>query len=179
MAAFINAGDEKEIIFTRGTTEGINLVAQTWGRAFLKPGDEIIISAMEHHSNIVPWQMICQATGAQLRVIPMNDAGELRMDEFAKLLNGKTKFVAITHLSNSLGTVNDVAEMIRQAHQVGSKVLIDGAQWVAHYATDVQAIDADFYVSPVTNYSAPPASGCSTASVSYSIRCPHGRAVGT
>jgi len=146
VAAFINAAEDKEIIFTRGTTEGINLVAQAWGREFLKPGDEVVISAMEHHSNIVPWQMICQATGAQLRVIPMNDAGELLMNDYARLLGGKTKFVAVTHLSNSLGTINDVNEIIRLAHAAGAKVLIDGAQWVAHYPTDVQAMDADFYV---------------------------------
>ncbi len=146
VAAFINAAEDKQIIFTRGTTEGINLVAQSWGRTFLKPGDEVIISAMEHHSNIVPWQMACQATGATLRVIPMNDAGELLMDEYVKLLNSKTKFVAVTHLSNSLGTINDVASIIQQAHAVGAKVLIDGAQWIAHYPTDVQALDADFYV---------------------------------
>jgi cysteine desulfurase/selenocysteine lyase len=146
VAKFINAGDDKEIIFTRGTTEGINLVAQSWGRHFLKAGDEVVISAMEHHSNIVPWQMICQATGAVLRVIPMNDAGELLMDEYAKLLGGKTKFVAVTHLSNSLGTINDVNSIIKQAHAVGAKVLIDGAQWVAHYPTDARAMNADFYV---------------------------------
>jgi cysteine desulfurase/selenocysteine lyase len=145
VAAFINAADEKEIIFTRGTTEGINLVAQAWGRAFLHRDDEVIISAMEHHSNIVPWQMVCQTTGAKLRVIPMNDAGELLMDEYAKLLSSKTKLVSVCHLSNSLGTINDVKAIIKQAHAVGAKVLVDGAQWVAHYATDVQELDADFY----------------------------------
>jgi len=146
VAKFINAADDREIIFTRGTTEGINLVAQTWGRSFLKTGDEVIVSAMEHHSNIVPWQMICQATGAVLRVIPMNDAGELLMDEYAKLLGNKTKFVSVCHLSNSLGTINPVSKIIKQAHAVGAKALIDGAQWVAHYATDVRELDADFYV---------------------------------
>ena len=146
VAAFINASEDKEIIFTRGTTEGINLVAQSWGRAFLHAGDEVIISAMEHHSNIVPWQMICQATGAKLKVIPMNDAGELLMDEYNRLLSSKTKMVSACHLSNSLGTVNDVKTIAKQAHAVGAKVLIDGAQWVAHYPTDVQDIGADFYV---------------------------------
>jgi cysteine desulfurase/selenocysteine lyase len=146
VAGFINAAEDKEIIFTRGTTESINLVAQTWGRTFLNAGDEVIISAMEHHSNIVPWQMICQATGAKLRVIPMSDAGELLMGEYAALLNPKTKFVSVCHLSNSLGTVNDVMSIIKQAHAVGAKVLIDGAQWVAHYPTDVRDLNADFYV---------------------------------
>ncbi len=146
VAAFIHAAEDKEIIFTRGTTEGINLVAQTWGRKFLQAGDEIIISAMEHHSNIVPWQMLCEVTGAELRVIPMNDAGELLMDEYSKLLNSKTRLVSVCHLSNSLGTINPVQRIIQQAHGVGAKVLIDGAQWVAHYPTDVVELDADFYV---------------------------------
>jgi cysteine desulfurase/selenocysteine lyase len=146
VAQFINAAEDKECIFTRGTTEGINLVAQSWGRQFLKAGDEVLISAMEHHSNIVPWQMICQATGATMRVIPMNDAGELRMDLFAKMLSPKTKMVAVTHLSNSLGTVNDVKAIAKAAHAVGAKVLADGAQWVAHYPTDVRDLDVDFYV---------------------------------
>ena len=145
VARFINSPSDAQVIFTRGTTESINLVAQSWGRAFLTPGDEVIVSAMEHHSNIVPWQMICQAMGATLRVIPMTDAGELRMDEYANLLNDKTRFVSVTHLSNSLGTVNDAKKIAEMAHAVGAKVLIDGAQWVAHYPTDVQEIDADFY----------------------------------
>lgn len=145
VAAFINAPDPACVIFTRGTTEAINLVAASWGRANLKAGDEIIISAMEHHSNIVPWQLIAEQTGARVRVIPMNDAGELLMDEYAKLLNPRTKMVAVVHLSNSLGTINDVKEIVHQAHAVGAKVLIDGAQWVAHYPTDVQAIGCDFY----------------------------------
>jgi cysteine desulfurase/selenocysteine lyase len=146
VARFINASDEREIIFTRGTTEGINLVAQAWGGAFLKAGDEVLISAMEHHSNIVPWQMICQTTGAVLRVIPMNDAGELLLEDYTQLLSSKTRLVAVCHLSNSLGTINPVKQMIEQAHGIGAKVLIDGAQWVAHYVTDVQELDADFYV---------------------------------
>src|SRR5215213_989840 len=116
VAAFVNAPDERECLFTRGTTEGINLVAGCWGRTFFKPGDEVIVSAMEHHSNIVPWQIACEATGARLRVIPMNDAGELLMDEYEKLLNGRTRFVSVTHLSNALGTINDVKRIAEMAH---------------------------------------------------------------
>jgi cysteine desulfurase/selenocysteine lyase len=145
VAKFINAADDKEIIFTRGTTEGINLVAASFGGAFLKPGDEVVISAMEHHSNIVPWQIACEIAGAKLRVIPINDAGELLLDEYAKLLNESTKFVSIVHLSNSLGTINDVKKIAAMAHAVGAKVLVDGAQWVAHCPTDVQDLDVDFY----------------------------------
>jgi cysteine desulfurase/selenocysteine lyase len=143
---FINAADPAEIIFTRGTTESINLVASSWGRAFLSEGDEVVVSALEHHSNIVPWQMICQQTGAKLRVIPMNDRGELILEEFAAMLNSRIKIVAVTHLSNSLGTVVPVEQIIQMAHSVGAKVLIDGAQWVAHAPTDVRTIGADFYV---------------------------------
>ncbi len=143
--AFLNAAEPAEIIFTRGTTESINLVAASWGRAFLKSGDEVVISALEHHSNIVPWQMICETTGAKLRVIPIDDTGTLRMDEYAKLLSSRTKFVALNHVSNALGTVNPVEEIIAKAHAVGAKVLIDGAQHVAHFKTDVRALDADFY----------------------------------
>src|SRR6185312_13963022 len=128
------------VIFTRGTTEAINLVASSFGRAFLKRGDEIILSAMEHHSNIVPWQIVAEATGAVIRVIPMNDAGELLLDEYQKLLNERTKFVSVVHLSNSLGTINDVKRISKMARDVGAKVLIDGAQWVAHYRTDVRAL---------------------------------------
>lgn len=142
---FLNAAEPQSIIFTRGTTEAINLVASSYGRANLKAGDQIILSAMEHHSNIVPWQILCAQTGAELRVIPFNDAGELDMDAFASLLNEKTKIVSIVHLSNSLGTINPVARIIEQAHRVGAVVMVDGAQWVAHGKTDVQALDADFY----------------------------------
>jgi cysteine desulfurase/selenocysteine lyase len=142
---FINAELSSEVIFTRGTTESINLVAATHGRANLKPGDEIVISAMEHHSNIVPWQMICQQTGATLRVVPMNDRGELLMDEYAKLLNERTRIVAIVHVSNSLGTINPVSEIICLARQKQAIILLDGAQWVGHHPTDVQKLDADFY----------------------------------
>ena len=144
---FINAPDEREVIFTRGTTDGINLVAASWGRANLTARDQVVVSAMEHHSNIVPWQMVCQATGAQLKVIPMTDAGELRMDAYADLLaGGRVRFVAVTHLSNALGTVNDAKRICRLAHDAGAQVLIDGAQWVAHHPTDVQDIGCDFYV---------------------------------
>lgn len=143
---FINAREPAECIFTRGTTEGINLVASSWGRAKLKSGDEVIVSGMEHHSNIVPWQMACDLAGAKLRVIPIDDRGQLRMDEFERMLSPRVKMVAVVHLSNSLGTINDVKRITQMAHGVGAKVLIDGAQWVAHYPTDVQAIGCDFYV---------------------------------
>ncbi len=144
---FINAPDERAVIFTRGTTDSINLVAASWGRANLSAGDQVVVSAMEHHSNIVPWQMICQATGAELKVIPMTDAGELRLDAYADLLaSGRVRIVAVTHLSNALGTINDAKRVSAMAHDAGAKALIDGAQWVAHHATDVQDIGCDFYV---------------------------------
>ena len=142
---FINAADSREIIFVRGTTEGINLVAASYGRKFIKTGDEIIISAMEHHSNIVPWQLLCEATGAVLRVIPMNDRGELLIEEYAKLLNKKTKFVSVVYLSNSLGSINPVKEIARMAHEYGVPVLVDGAQSTSHVPVDVQDLDCDFY----------------------------------
>jgi cysteine desulfurase/selenocysteine lyase len=146
VATFVNAPDSSEVIFNRGSTEGINLVASSFGRTFLKPGDEIILSAMEHHSNIVPWQIIAGQTGATIRVIPMNDAGELMLDEFERLLSPKTRIVSVVHVSNSLGTVNDVRRIAQLAHQVGANVLVDGAQWVAHHPTDVQEFGCDFYV---------------------------------
>lgn len=141
---FINAGEVEECIFTKGVTEGINLVAQTWGRKELKAGDEVIITGMEHHSNIVPWQMICEEVGAVLRVVPVNDAGELMMDEYEKLLSSKTKFVSCVWASNSLGTINPVKEIIRKAHAAGAKVLLDGAQACSHLDVDVQDLDCDF-----------------------------------
>ncbi len=141
----LNAASSSEIIFVRGTTEAINLVAQSYGRSRLHSGDEIILSQMEHHSNIVPWQMLCQQTGATLRIIPVNDDGELRMEVFAGLLNEHTRLVAVTHVSNSLGTINPVAEIVAQAHRHGVPVLLDGAQAVAHLPVDVQALDCDFY----------------------------------
>jgi len=141
----LNAADRKEIIFTRGTTESINLVAHSYARAACNLGDEIVVSAMEHHSNIVPWQLVCRERAAVLRVVPMNDAGELDLDAYAKLLGPHTKLVALGHVSNALGTINPVAEMIRLAHAHGIPVLLDGAQAVPHLAVDVQALDADFY----------------------------------
>ena len=142
---FVNARRLEEIIFVRGTTEAINLVAQSYGRKFLGAGDEIIVSAMEHHSNIVPWQMLCEQVGARLRVIPINHDGELVLDEFRRLLNQRTKFVSITHVSNALGTVVPVKEVIKLAHAIGVPVLLDGAQAVPHLPVDVQEIDCDFY----------------------------------
>jgi len=142
---FINAPLSEEVIFTYGTTDSINLVAQTYGRKFLKEGDEIIISTMEHHSNIVPWQMLCEEKGCILKVIPINDDGELLMDEYEKLLSEKTKLVAVVHVSNALGTINPIKEIIKKAHEVGAKVLIDGAQASSHLTIDVQDLDCDFY----------------------------------
>jgi cysteine desulfurase/selenocysteine lyase len=142
---FINAGSDKEVIFVRGTTEAINLVAQSYGRSFVKSGDEIIVSAMEHHSNIVPWQMLCEQTGAKLRVIPINHDGELVMEEFRCLLSDKTKFVSVTHVSNALGTIVPVKEIIALAHERGVPVLLDGAQAVPHLRVDVQDLGCDFY----------------------------------
>src|SRR4051812_5514734 len=146
VARFINARDPVECIFVRGTTEGINLIANSFGRLRFRVRDEILVGAQEHHSDIVPWQMIAHQTGAVVRSIPMNDAGELDLDALEKLLSEKTKLVAVTHLSNALGTINDVKRIAELAHRVGAKVLVDGAQWVAHFPTDVQAIDCDFYV---------------------------------
>ncbi|MGP8247462.1 MAG: SufS family cysteine desulfurase [Bryobacteraceae bacterium] len=142
---FLNAASDAEIIFVRGTTEGINLVASSWGHRNLKPGDEIVISALEHHSNIVPWQMLCEARDARLRVVPINDHGEVILEEYEKLLNPRTKLVAVAHISNALGTVNPVAEMIAMAHRAGALALIDGAQSAPHLRVDVRALDADFY----------------------------------
>jgi cysteine desulfurase/selenocysteine lyase len=143
---FINAAHDRECLFTRGTTESVNLVAQSYARTTLKPGDEVVISAMEHHSNIVPWQMVCEQTGARLRVIPINDRGELLIDEYKKLLaGGRVKMVSVVHLSNSLGTVNDIMTLTELAHRHGARIMIDGAQWVAHHPTDVRAIGCDFY----------------------------------
>jgi cysteine desulfurase/selenocysteine lyase len=143
--AFINAASTEEIIFVRGVTEAINLVASSYGRKFLKAGDEIIISALEHHSNIVPWQLLCEEKQATLRVIPVLENGELDLDAYRKLLSGKTKLVAINHASNSLGTINPIKEIIDLAHQTGAVVLIDGAQAGAHLPIDVQQLGCDFY----------------------------------
>jgi cysteine desulfurase/selenocysteine lyase len=143
---FLNARESREIIFVRGATEGINLVAQAYGKAFVKEGDEILISTMEHHSNIVPWQMLRDQVGAKLRVAPINDDGEIVLAEYEKLLNKKTKVVALGHVSNALGTINPVKQLIERAHAVGAVVLIDGAQGAPHLKVDVQALDCDFYV---------------------------------
>ncbi len=142
---FINAGDASEVIFVRGTTEAINLVAQTYGRKHVGAGDEIVISAMEHHSNIVPWQMLCEEKGAKLRVIPINDQGEILLEEYEKLLGPKTKFVSVAHVSNALGTINPVRKIIEMAHRRGIPVMLDGAQAAPHVKIDVRALDADFY----------------------------------
>ena len=156
---FINARESRECIFVRGATEGINLVMYGYGRKFIGAGDEIVISAMEHHANIVPWQMLCEEKGARLRVIPMNDAGELLLDEYDGLLNERTKFVSLIHVSNALGTINPVKEMIAQAHKYGVPVLIDGAQAAPHMPVDVQDLDADFYVFSGHKMFAPTGSG--------------------
>src|SRR5437763_10412798 len=156
---FINARDTKECIFVRGATEGVNLVMHGYGRKFIGADDEIIISAMEHHANIVPWQMLCEEKGAKLRVIPINDAGELLMDEYDALLNEKTKFVAVTHVSNALGTINPVKEIIDRAHKYGVPVLIDGAQRAPHGLIDVQDLDCDFYTFSGHKMFAPTGSG--------------------
>jgi cysteine desulfurase/selenocysteine lyase len=142
---FLNARDEKEIIFTRGTTEGINLVASSWGRTNVRAGDEIVISAIEHHSNIVPWQLLCDEVGAKLRIIPVNDEGELVIEEYARLLTPRTRIVAVGHASNALGTINPIKEMTAMAHDAGAIVIIDGAQGVPHINIDVQDLDCDFY----------------------------------
>ncbi|MBN8879019.1 MAG: cysteine desulfurase [Sphingobacteriales bacterium] len=143
--SFINASSREEIIFTRGTTEGINLVAATWGRANVKAGDEIIISTMEHHSNIVPWQVLCEEKGAVLKVIPVNDKGEIIWEEFLKLVSPKTKLISIVHVSNALGTVNPVKAIIAEARKVGAVVMVDGAQSTVHLDIDVQDMDCDFF----------------------------------
>jgi len=156
---FINARESRECIFVRGTTEGINLVMHGYGRKFIERDDEIIISAMEHHANIVPWQMLCEEKGALLRVIPMNDAGELLLDEYDGLLNERTKLVAVTHVSNALGTINPIKEMIAQAHKYGVPVLIDGAQSAPHMPVDVQDLDCDFYTFSGHKMYAPTGSG--------------------
>ncbi|MGE5519347.1 MAG: SufS family cysteine desulfurase [Candidatus Dadabacteria bacterium] len=143
---FLNAENREQVIFTKGATEGINLVAQTWGRQNIKAGDEIIVSTMEHHSNIVPWYILAQEKGAVLKVIPVNENGELKLDEFEKLLSNKTKLVSIVHVSNVLGTINPVKDIVSRAHTAGATTLVDGAQATVHLDIDVQDIDCDFYV---------------------------------
>ena len=142
---FLNAADSSEIIFVRGTTEAINLVAQTYGRRHVGSGDEIVISEMEHHSNIVPWQILCEEKGARLRIAPINDDGELLLEEFERLLNAKTKFVSVVHISNVLGTVNPIRQIVQMAHQWNVPVMVDGAQAVLHGKVDVRDLDCDFY----------------------------------
>lgn len=149
---FINARSAEELVFVRGTTEGINLVANSWGTENIRAGDNIIISEMEHHANIVPWQMLCERKGAELRVIPLHPDGTLRLETLAALFDDRTRLLAITHVSNVLGTENPLPDMIALARQHGAKVLVDGAQAVMHHAVDVQALDCDFYVT--TDYSA-------------------------
>ena len=143
---FVNARESREVIFTRGATESINLVAQTWGRRHVHDGDEILISELEHHANIVPWQMLCEQSGAKLRVAPINARGEIEMDKFAALLSARTKLVAVAHISNALGTINPIESIIKLAHDAGAVVLIDGAQSIIHSAIDVQALGCDFFV---------------------------------
>jgi len=142
---FLNAPDAHEMIFTRGTTEGINLVASSWGGKNVKAGDDVVISGLEHHSNIVPWQILCQATGAKLKVVPINDRGELLLEEYEKLLSDRTKVVALAHVSNALGTINPVRQMAEMAHRFGAIVVVDGAQSVPPMKVDVQALDCDFF----------------------------------
>ncbi len=144
---FFNARSKKEVIFTRGTTESINLVASSWGDTNVGKGDEILITHMEHHSNIVPWQMLCERVEATLKVVPMNEAGEMDMHAFETLLSERTKLVGVVHMSNALGTINPIRTIIKQAHAVGARVLVDGAQAAAHVAVDVQALDVDFYAT--------------------------------
>jgi cysteine desulfurase/selenocysteine lyase len=145
LRAFLNARSLKELVFTRGTTESINLVAQSWGRANLGPGDEVLVTHMEHHSNIVPWQMACAQTGATLKVAPIDDRGELELTAFERLLSPRTKLVAVVHVSNALGTVNPIEQLVELSHAVGAKVLVDGAQAAPHLPVDVQELGCDFY----------------------------------
>lgn len=142
---FVNAASDKEIVFVRGTTEGVNLVASSWGRANVRAGDEILITALEHHANIVPWQMLCEQVGARLRVVPITDSGELIMEEFERLLSERTRMVAVSQCSNAIGTVTPIEHIIERAHAAGAVVLVDGAQAVAHMTVDVRALDCDFY----------------------------------
>lgn len=156
---FINAKEAKECIFVRGTTEGVNLVAHSYGRKFISEGDEILVSQMEHHSNIIPWQMIAEERGARVRMIPMDERGELIIDEYENLLNERTRMVAVTHVSNSLGTVNPIKEMTATAHKFGVPVCVDAAQSVPHFPVDVQDLDCDFYIFSGHKMFAPTGSG--------------------
>lgn len=159
LQSFLNAKESEEVIFTKGTTESINLVAATYGRQNVKAGDEIIVSGLEHHSNIVPWQMLAEEKGAVIKVINVKDNGELDYDQYLTLLNSKTKIVAVNHASNSLGTINPIKEIIHAAHEVGAKVLIDGAQASAHIEIDVQDLDCDFYAISAHKFYGPTGTG--------------------
>lgn len=172
---FLGARDTKEIVFLRGTTEAINLVAQSFGRKNVGAGDEILLTELEHHANIVPWQILAEQVGAVIRVVPINDRGELILEEYARLLSPRTKIVSVAHVSNSLGTVNPVEEIIAMAHGYGARVLIDGAQSTPHLPVNVTALDADFYVFPDTRSSDPPALARFTARPSYWNACLPGR----
>lgn len=168
---FINAKEAKECIFARGCTEGVNLVAYSYGRKFIGEGNEIIISAMEHHANIIPWQIVAEEKGAKIRVIPMNERGELIIEEYENMLNERTKIVAVTHVSNSLGTVNPIKEMIQTAHKFGVPVFVDGAQAVPHFPVDVQDLDADFYTFSGHKMFAPTGSGILYGKKSFWRKC--------
>jgi cysteine desulfurase/selenocysteine lyase len=159
MQRFLGAGSVEEIVFVRGTTEAVNLVANAWGRKFVGRGDEIVLTTLEHHSNIVPWQFLAEAVGAVLRVVPVSDRGEVLLGDYGRLLTSRTRMVAITHVSNALGTILPVGEMIQAAHRHGARVLVDGAQAVSHFGVDVQALDADFYVLSGHKMFGPSASG--------------------
>lgn len=169
---FINAGSTNEIIFTRGTTESINLFVSSFGEEFMQEGDEVILSVMEHHSNIVPWQLLAAKRGIAIKVIPMNDRGELLLDEYKQLFSERTKIVSVAHVSNVLGTVNPVGEMIGYAHEQGVPVLVDGAQSIPHMPVDVRDLDADFYVFPVIRCTGLPVWACFTVKKNGSTRCP-------
>ena len=156
---FLNAEHSHEIVFVRGTTEGINLVAQTWGKKHVRQGDEVVVTAMEHHSNIVPWQMLCEETGARLRVAPINDAGELLLEGLEPLVGPKTRLVAVTHVSNVLGTINPIRRIVEMAHARGARVLVDGAQAAPHLKVDVQALGCDFYAFSGHKMYGPPGIG--------------------
>ena len=170
---FINAPSSDQVIFTKGTTDSINLVASTFGKTCIGKGDEIIISTMEHHSNIVPWQMLCQSTGAILKIIPITDTGELVMEAFSNMLSTKTKLVSIVHVSNALGTVNPMAEIIQKAHAVGAKVLVDGAQSTSHLEVDVQELDCDFLAFSAHKLTALLALACCTGKgISWNLCLP-------
>ncbi|KJU26426.1 bifunctional cysteine desulfurase/selenocysteine lyase [Salmonella enterica subsp. enterica serovar Heidelberg str. 86-0255] len=175
---FINARSAEELVFVRGTTEGINLVANSWGTENIRAGDNIIISEMEHHANIVPWQMLCERKGAELRVIPLHPDGTLRLETLAALFDDRTRLLAITHVSNVLGTENPLPDMIALARQHGAKVLVDGAQAVMHHAVDVQALDCDFYVSPAINFTGRPASAFCMLKRRCCKKCRRGKGAG-